>query len=311
MTPTQIQQKLNELRAQKNQIDADLSSMASSVEDALKPIRENRSKLKQYWGKWQAASKAISRERWVGDKKGETRMRVIWQLRLGKETADAYVDAWEAAPKAVQNLEELIGDLISANDRLQQAKTAVLGVQIPPSVSSPSQLTGIKTALNNAKTSSNQAIDAARAILSNLPSRRSKIKPLISAALKMTKSILERLKMREDKLEDRKIAIFKKLRLQIFDRLQKVIKPYHEMAQKLLKEADEFVDGAPAREQAIKSKQAAINSKISLIQSGLSFAPGGSSNRPEADPGDAVLHILAIGAVAAGICAFDHYEHQA
>ena len=241
-------------------------------------------------------------------------MRVIWQLRLGKETADAYADAFEAAPKAVESIDGIIGDLLSANDRLQQAKAAILRVQIPSSVSSQSQLAEVKTAMSSAKTSCNQTIDAARAILASLQSRRSKIKPLISAALKMTKSILERLNKREDRLEDRKITLtpgLKKLKLEVIEKLQKVIRPYYEMAQKLVKEADEFVDGAPAREQAIKSKQAAINSKISLIQSGLSFAPGGSSNRPEAGSGDAVLHILAIGAVAAGICAFDHYEHRA
>jgi hypothetical protein len=165
--------------------------------------------------------------------------------------------------------------------------------------------------LNSAKTSSNQAIDAARAILASLPDRRSKIKPLISAALKMTKSILERLNKREDKLEDRKIALYKEFRLEAINRLQKAIKPYYEMAKKLVNEADEFVDGAPAREQSIKAKQSSINSKISLIQSGLSFTPGGSSNRPEAGSGDAILHVLAIGAVAAGICAFDHFERRA
>lgn len=311
MTPAQIQQKLNELRSKKAQMDADLSSMASSVDNALRPIRENRSKLKQYWGKWQDANKAISRKRWAGEKKGETRMRVIWQLRLGKETADAYVDAWEAAPKAVENIDRLIGDLLGANDRLQQAKAAVLAVQIPSSVSSQSQLTAINTSLNSAKTSSNQAIDAARAILASLPNRRSKIKPLISAALKMTKSILERLNKREDKLEDRRIALYKKFRLEVINRLQKAIKPYYEMAQKLVKEADEFVDSAPAREQSIKSKQMTINNQFSSIQSGLSITAGGSSNRPEQDSGDAVLHVLAIGAVAAGICAFDHFERRA
>jgi hypothetical protein len=314
MTPAQLQQKLNDLRTKKSQMDADIGAMASSVDDALKPIRENQSKIKKYWNKWQDAHKVIARKRWVGERKGETRVRVIFQMRLGKEIAEAYVDAWEAAPKAIQNIEELIGDLLGANERLQEAKGKILAVQIPPSVSSPAQLASISTALNGAKTSSNQAIDAARSILSGLPARRSKIKPLIAAALKAAKAALESLNKKEDTLEDRKINLIpelRKVRLDFIDKIQGMIKPFYETAKKMLKEADDFVDSAPTREQSIKSKQIQINSTFSSIQSGLSFAPGGSSNRPEAGPREAVLHLLAIGAVAAGICAFDHLEHKA
>ena len=314
MTPAQMQQKLNDLRTRKSKIDADISEMASSVDDALKPIRENRSKLKHYWGEWKATNEFTTRERWVGEKKGETRVRVILQARLGKDLAEAYLDALEAAPKAIKNIDELIGDLLDANDRLQKARASLVGVQIPSSVSNESQFSAIKTSLNNAKTNSNQAIDAARAILTSLPSRRKKINPLISAAIKVTKLVLESLNKKEDKLEDRKITltpVFKKLRLKLIDSLQKVIKPYYEMAKKIVKEANDFVDSAPAREQSIKSKQTTINSGISSIQSGLSLAPGGSSNRAGAGPGDVALHLLAIGAVAAGICAFDYHERRA
>jgi hypothetical protein len=314
MTPAQMQQKLDGLRSQKSQIDADISAMASSVDAALKPIRENRNEIKKNWGDWQSKHKYIARKRWAGEKKGETRMRVIFQLRLGRKIAEAYVDAWEAAPKAIQNIEELIGDLIGANDQLQKAKAQILAVQIPPSVSSPSQLAAISTALNAAKASSNQTIDAARAILSGLPGRRSKIKPLITAALKAAKLTLETVNKKEDTLEDRKINLtpdLRKARLDFIDKIQGMVKPFYEVAKKTLKEADDFVDSAPAREQSIKSKQIQINSKFSSIQSGLSLAPGGSPNRAGAGPGDVALHLLAIGAVAAGICAFDYHERRA
>jgi chromosome segregation ATPase len=311
MTPAQIQQKLNELRAKKKQMDADLSSMAASVDDALKPIRNNRSKLKQYWGEWQKYNSGLMREKLVGKKKGEKRVRVIARLIFGKDAAEAYADAWEAAPKAVENIDKIIGDLLGANDRLQKAKAAVLSVQIPSSVSSPSQLNGIKTALDSAKTSSNQAVDSARSILVSLPSRRNKIKPLISAALRLAKAILEKLNKREERLENRKLVIGKKKRLEWIDDGQKAIKPYYQMAQKLVKETDEFVDSAPAREQSIKSRQVTINNQFLSIQSGLSITAGGSSNRPEQGSGDAILHVLAIGAVAAGIYAFDHFERRA
>lgn len=314
MTPAQIQQKLDDLRVKKKKIDEDISAMASSVDEALKPIRENRGKLKHYWEKWKETNRYTTRERWIGEDKGETRVRVILQARLGKELAEAYLEAVEAAPKAIKNIDELIGDLLDANDRLQKARASLVGVQIPPSVSNESQLQAIKTSLNNSKTSSNQAIDSARAILASLPDRRKKINPLISAGLKIVKIVLERLNKKEDKLEDRKITLtpgFKKLRLRLIDSIQKVIKPYYEMAKKIVKEADDFVDSAPAREQALKSKQLQLNNSLSSIQSGLSFSPGGSPNRSTVSPGSAALHLLAIGSVAAGICAFDYLERRA
>jgi chromosome segregation ATPase len=314
MTPAQIQQKLNDLRTKKAQIDEDISAMAASVDEALKPIRENRSKLNHYWGEWKATNQYTTRERWIGEKKGETRVRVIFQARLGKDLAEAYLEAVEAAPKAIKNIDELIGDLLDANDRLQKAKASLVGVQIPSSVSNVSQLSAINTSLNSAKMSSNQAIDSARAILTSLPDRRKKINPLISAALKVVKIVLDRLNKKEDKLEDRKITLtpeFKKLRLKLIDLLQKKIKPYYEMAKKIVKEADDFVDSAPAREQSLKSKQLQLNNSLSSIQSGLSFSPGGSPNRSTVSPGSAALHLLAIGSVAAGICAFDYLERRA
>ena len=314
MTPAQIQQKLNELRTKKAQIDADISAMAASVDEALKPVRENRSEIKKHWGEWQACHKWIAAKRWVGENKGESRLRLLFRLRLGKEIADHYVDAWEAAPKAIKNIDELIGELLGANDRLQEAKKQILAVQIPPSVSSPSQLATIGSSLNSAKTSSNQAIDAARAILTGLPGRRKKIKPMISSALKAAKLTLEDLNKKEDKLEGRKLDLtpdLRKVRLAFIDKMQRTIKPFLKSGEKFLKEADDFVDGAPAREQSLKSKQLQLNNSLSSIQSGLSFSPGGSPNRSAVSPGSAALHLLAIGSVAAGICAFDYLERRA
>jgi chromosome segregation ATPase len=311
MTPAQIQQKLDDLRNKKAQIDADISAMATSVDEALKPIRENRSEFKLRWEQWKKYNSALMREKLVGKDKGEKRVRVFVRLFLGKAIADAYADAWEAAPKAIENTDELIGDLLSASDRLQEAKKQVLAVQIPPSAASASQLATIKSSLNGVKVSSNLAIDTARAILTKLPDRRKKIKPLISAALKLAKVVLEKLNKREDRLEDRKLVIAKEKRLGWIDDGQKAIKPFLKAGEKFLKDADDFVDGAPAREQALRSRQVQLNTNLSSIQSGLSLAPGGSPNRSTVSPGSAALHLLAIGAVAAGICAFDYHERRA
>ena len=308
MTPAQIQQKLNDLRTKKAQIDADISAMAASVDEALKPIRENRSEIKRYWGDWKKANNLVMKERLIGKEK---KVRLGWRILLGKEIADAYADAWEAAPKAIKGIGELIDDLLSANDRLQEAKKRILDVQIPASASSASQLASINSSLNSAKTSGNQSLDAARAILTSLPDRRKKIKPLISAALRLARVSLEKLNKREDRLEGRRVLIAKEKRLGYIDRGQKAIKPFLKAGEKFLKEADDFVDGAPAREQSLKSKQLQLNNSLSSIQSGLSFSPGGSPNRSTMSPGETTLSLLAIGSVAAGICAFDYLERRA
>lgn len=311
MTPTQIQQKLDDLRAKKAKIDEDISAMASSVDEALKPIRENRGKLKKSWNQWQEYNSKIMRERLIGENKGEKKVRVVVKLLLGKEVADAYTDAWEAAPKAVKGFDELISDLLGANDRLQEARKQVLAVQIPASVSSASQLAAVSSSLNSAKSSSNQSLDAARSILNSLPSRRKKIRPFISAGLRLAKILLEKLNRREDRLEDRKLVIAKEKRLGWIDKGQKMIKPFYQAGERFLKDADDFVDKAPAREQSLKSKQAQLNSNLAAIQSGLSFQPAGSPNRGTMSPGKTVLSLLAIGSVAAGIWSFDYLERRA
>lgn len=308
MTPAQIQQKLDDLRVKKKKIDEDISVMASSVDEALKPIRENRSEIKKYWDLWKKSNSVAMKEKLIGKEK---KVRLGWRILLGKEIADAYADAWEAAPKAIKGFDDLIGDLLGANDQLQEAKKRVLAVQIPASASSASQLTAINSSLNSAKTSSNQSLDAARAILTSLPDRRKKIKPLISAVLRLAKAALEKLNRREDRLEDRKLVIGKEKRLYYIDKGQKAIKPFLKVGEKFLKEADDFVDAAPAREQTLKSKQMQLNSNLAAIQSGLSFQPVGSPNRGTMSPGKTALSLLAIGSVAAGIWSFDYLERRA
>lgn len=305
MTPLEIQKKLNQIRTKKSQIDSDITQMSASVDEAVKPLEGIRVAIGERWEDWKRYNSFLMREGLIGENKDEKRVRFIARIVLGKELADAYTDAWEAAPKAIKNIDELLQDLIRANKMLQEAKKQILSVQIPSSVSNKAQLFSITSRVKEANTGSNQAIDAARSILKALPGRRKKIKPLILAAMKIFRLALAKLNRREDRLEDRSIVIKKEARLKCIRKGQEIIKPFLIAAKKFFSQASKFVNNSGAKEKSIKSKQAQMNNAFASIQSS-----SGSSNRTEAGPESVAVHILAIGAVAAGICAFDHFERS-
>jgi hypothetical protein len=135
---------------------------------------------------------------------------------------------------------------------------------------------------------------------------------ITKAAKKTGKAIKEGVESVKDAAE----AVSRKSRHEYLSGLIPVLEGFMKTALEYIDKAVAFIQTAPAREKEIASEQSDFNKKISDMNADLSLAlggltPGGSSNRPEAGPREAVLHLLAIGAVAAGICAFDHYERKA
>jgi hypothetical protein len=135
---------------------------------------------------------------------------------------------------------------------------------------------------------------------------------ITEAAKKAGKAIKKSVESVKDAVE----AVSRKSRHEYLSGLIPVLEGFMKTALEYIDKAVAFIQTAPAREKEIASEQSDFNKKISDMNADLSLAlggltPGGSSNRPEAGPREAVLHLLAIGAVAAGICAFDHYERKA
>ena len=355
MTPAQLQQKLNDLRTKKSQMDAKVSAMADKVNSQVEPLDGYRSKMVRYWEKWKSKNHIIMKERTVGKDKGKFMIRRSWSLLFPEQVEKDYMTAWRSAPGAIKAITEMLEDLYKVNKDLQQAKRNVLAVVIPSSVSNLSELAKARTSLGAAQKNANQAMDGARKVLRELPARAKKVEPLMRVLIKYLVIAIAILKAERNRLGDKlngsadfigkdkdkdwKIteaakkagkaikksvesvkdaveAVSRKSRHEYLSGLIPVLEGFMKTALEYIDKAVAFIQTAPAREKEIASEQSDFNKKISDINADLSLAlggltPVGSSNRPEAGPREAVLHLLAIGAVAAGICAFDHYERKA
>lgn len=363
MTPAQIQQRLNDLRTKKAQMDAKVSAMADKVKKQIDPLDGYRSKMMSYWEKWKSKNHIIMKERTVGKDKGKFMIRRSWSLVLPEMVKKDYMTVWRGAPDAIKAITEMLEDLYKTNRDLQQAKRNLLAIVIPTSVSNASGLTKVKSQLDTVERNTNQVMDRARKILKELPARAKKVEPVLRVLLKYLAAAIIVIKAERNRLGDKRFvekgskavfgkdkeddkdwkdwkiteaakktgkaikkgvenikdareAISRQSRYDYLSGLIPVLEGFMATALEYIEKAVDFIRESPAREQEVAKEQADFNNKISEMKSSLSitiggFTPGGSSNRPEAGSGDAILHVLAIGAVAAGICAFDHLERRA
>lgn len=361
MTPAQIQQKLNDIRNKKAQMDAKVSAMADKVNKQIEPLDGYRSKMMSYWGKWKSKNHIIMKERTVGKDKGKFMIRRSWSLVLPKDVKNDYLTAWRGAPDAIKAITEMLEDLYKTNRDLQQVKRNLLAVVIPNSISNASELTQVKSRLDAVERNTNQAMDRARKILKELPARAKRVEPVMRVLFKYLVVALIVIKAERNRLGDKRFvekgskavfgkdkeddknwedwkltkamrksgesikkgvkkgvesvknareAISRQSRYDYLSGLIPVLEGFVATALEYTEKAVEFIRESPAREQEIAKEQTDFKNKISEMKSVLSITTGGSSNRSEAGSGDAILHVLAIGAVAMGICAFDHYERR-
>ena len=358
MTPAQIQQKLDDLRNKKAQMDAKVSAMADKVNSQIEPLDGYRSKMISYWEKWKSKNHIIMKERTVGKDKGKFMIRRSWSLVLPKEVERDYMIAWRGAPDAIKAITEMLEDLYKINNDLQQAKRKLLAVVIPASASNASGLAQAKQNLSSAQKNTNQVMDRARKVLRELPARAKKVEPVLRVLLKylavaivvlraekgrlgdklkgsrdvfgkdddkdwkdwkITKAAQKTgkaIKKGAEKVKDVVEAISRESRYEYISGLIPVLEGFMKTALEYIDKAVDFIRSSPAREQEIAKEQSDFNGRMSEMNSNLSlaiggFTPGGSPNRSTVSPGSAALHLLAIGAVAAGICAFDYHERRA
>ncbi len=305
MTPQQIEQKLAQMRAKKLQIDQQIGNLAKQIEDQTAPLKGYQSSLNKYWKMWREFNFKFIMKKKDGEKKARIAMALAFLT--WKELAEAYVDAFEAAPEAVKNADKLIGELLAANNGLQKARDQVLALQIPQTAT-PSQLASIQSQTTAAKNAANQSMDQARAVLTSLPGKRSKIKPLIDAVLKMVNIVIKRSKEREQRLKDKLVAIKREDRIEVQNKLQKILDGYRDAAVQILKSADKFVEDAPSNANKVKDQQDKLNSELGSIAAALTVNAG-SSNTISKSKHD-ILSILAIGGVAVSIALFDTMERR-